>query len=157
MLVDITVDTNVLVHANNPQLPQSRCSLQLINLLLNASTELCVDPGFDLEQARNQSRIAGEYLLKLHHGMMGYTLIAEAASQHRVKPVSTSINAGDKHRLEVLGLQSVDKLLAIVSSNSEERILSTHDDQHFTEEVCGELNHRLGVSVLDACGAAALI
>lgn len=157
MLIDIVVDTNVLVHASNPNLPQSRCSLDLINSLLVASTQLCVDPGFDIDGARNRSQIGGEYMEHMQHGMMGYVLITEAASQRRIKPVSRNVNPGTNNRLRALGLPPIDRLFVKVASNSVERVLTSHDDRHFSDHVCDEIQRRLGVGVLDACRAVTLI
>lgn len=150
MLNDIVIDTNVLVHANNPQLPQSRHSKELILLLLESKTQLCVDRGFDIEPARNRSQIGGEYLTHLQHGMIGYTLVVQAATHLRIKQVSRSIEPENNRILRTLRLPSMDMLFVKVARNSLERVLTSHDDQHFSDHVRDKVEMRLDVNIIDA-------
>lgn len=133
MLNDIVIDTNVLVHANNKAIPQSKYSIRLIEELLDCGTKLCVDPGFSAIEADNRSQIGGEYFSKLHYGMLGYTFIIQLASQRRVKEVDRSISIENDNLLRDLGIPSVDRLFVKIASNSTERLLISHDENHFSE------------------------
>src|ERR1700761_2410360 len=89
MLTDIVVDTNVFVHAHNPEHAYCGDARRLALALLTPtnSTLLRVDPGFHPIEARNRSRIVGEYLQKLVPGMLGHHLIQELAAAGRLSPV----------------------------------------------------------------------
>jgi hypothetical protein len=53
--------------------------LDLLTALRECKTQLCVDHGFDLREAKNRSRIGGEYLNRLRVGTPGYEMVAYLA------------------------------------------------------------------------------
>jgi len=65
MLVDIVLDTNVLMHAENSQEARCEQSGNLLQAPKICTTKLCVDEGFDLNESRNRSQIGSEYLKHL--------------------------------------------------------------------------------------------
>ena len=47
MIDDIVIDTNVLVHAQNPNEKRFVDTTNLIKIILDSNTSLCVDEGFN--------------------------------------------------------------------------------------------------------------
>lgn len=91
MLVDIVLDTNVLMHAENPEEPRMPMCCELVSQMTNCATHLCVDEGFDLDEAKNRSVIGSEYLKHLRFGMVGYELVKHLAVSQRVKQKSRNV------------------------------------------------------------------
>jgi hypothetical protein len=87
MLVDIVLDTNVLMHAENSQEARCEQSGNLLQALKICTTKLCVDEGFDLNESRNRSQIGSEYLKHLRPGAVGFELVAYLARTLRIKYV----------------------------------------------------------------------
>ena len=91
MLVDLVVDTDVLMHAENEESAKRDASRQLIGGILESETALCFDTGFDVDEARNRSGIAGEYFEHLPHGSLGLALVYECALSGRIRTISTEV------------------------------------------------------------------
>src|SRR5262245_10856198 len=94
MLTDIVVDANVFVHEHNKKVSFHRGAKAFVNALLNSGTILCVDEGFDTEEAKNRSHIGHEYLKHLKIGMLGFVVVATLASSMRVRMVPRKVSAG---------------------------------------------------------------
>ncbi len=157
MLQDIVIDTNVLVHASNSNVPQSRYSLMLIDLLMNSTTILRTDPGFDIDLSRNRSRIGYEYFKHLHHGMIGFSLVSSLAANKRVRPVSRRVPPQVSRFLRTMNIPPSDCIFVKVAHNSLDKTLSSHDETHFPEHTRDQLSERLHVTILEAVAVLPLI
>jgi hypothetical protein len=65
MLVDVVLDTNLLMHSDDERQSHHEDCRNLLWELRDSTTLLCVDEGFDLDQAKNKSLIGGEYFDRL--------------------------------------------------------------------------------------------
>ena len=151
MLNDIVVDTNVFVHASNPNVPFHATSLALLRVLGDATVVLCVDEGFDIVEAQNRSLIAGEYYGNLISGMVGFAIIATLASTGRLKQVPKRVPQAVAQKIRRLVPRNPrDRTFLRVSFNSHERILVSHDFDDFGPGVRTALKASVSVAVITA-------
>jgi predicted nucleic acid-binding protein len=155
VLHDIVIDTNVFVHAENEAEADCEPSRRLISGLLATTTCLCFDEGFDLDEAKNKSLIAGEYLEHLPAGALAFALIEHCAASDRIRLISTSIRQAEVRRaIDRLVVDPTDRKFVRVARKSRERLLVTHDDQHL-HSVAAELAEHVGIVLDDAYGSCA--
>src|SRR6266511_135788 len=137
------------MHAENRESPDQDASRQLIHDLRSCDTALCVDEGFDADEARNRSGIAGEYFEHLPHGALGLVLIYECALDGRVRSIPSRIDASANRAVNRLVWDRSDRKFVKVSINSEEHVLVTHNSSHFMPAE-SELRSRFSIELLDA-------
>lgn len=154
MLADVVVDTDVLMHADNEDSADRDASRDLIARLRASATALCFDPGFDLDEARNKSGIAGEYFDHLAHGSVGLALVEECALTGRVRSIATRVAPDVNRAIRQLVWDPTDHKFVKVAINSEERVLVTHNTSHI-EPAAVDLKARWRVDVVDAYACCA--
>ena len=150
MLEDIVIDTNVLMHAQNPDEPRFSDARQLIEHMLACLTALCVDRGFNVHPARNQSKIGAEYLDKLQPGSLGFALIVSLVEACRLKQTDRLPPHAVSRAINQLISNRRDRTFVGVSYNSTERVLVSHDYQDFQPAKRTVIRRNLGVRVIDA-------
>jgi predicted nucleic acid-binding protein len=150
MLADVVIDTNVLLHAQNPT--EQRCaeSLQLLQLLLEASTALCVDEGFAHDETLNRSHIGAEYLQKLRAGSFALEVIVALAARGRIRHVPRRAPLATAGKINQLLRNRVDRVFLSVAFNSTEKILVSHDYKDFQIPKRRDIASSLGVNVTEA-------
>src|SRR5689334_4111585 len=124
---DLVIDTNVLLHAENHAEQRQAAALELIQCLLASNIAICVDEGFDPDQARNRSAIAGEYLLRLRFGSIGLNLVSTLASTGRVRQLPRRPETAKARRINQLLRNTYDRAFLGVACNSQDKILVSHD------------------------------
>lgn len=157
MLDDIVVDTNVLVHAGNPDEPLSGAAVGFMSALQACQTSICVDEGFDLNPARNRSYVGHEYLQHLRAGSIGYMLVTYLASNSRVKIISKSLDPAILRRVNQRILNRKDRTFFRVTLNSVERVLASHDYTDFSQAKRDGFCKELGATVCSAAEATPLL
>ncbi len=151
MLRDLVVDTNIFVHASDPEEPLSEESILFLESLQESTAFLCVDPGFHEEPARNRSLIGHEYLKHLKNGMLGYAVVVRLASSERMKPVSRAVGGGDAKKILKLVPNNVrDRTFLRVALNSDDKTLSSHDLTDFPTNIRSAIRRTLNVHVRTA-------
>jgi hypothetical protein len=148
-LVDVVVDTDVLAHADNRENANQQASRHFIHRLRATNTVLCVDEGFDIEEARNRSAIASEYFERLPPGGLGLVLVYECAVARRIRTVSTGVSQTTNRIINRLVWDKSDRKFVKVAVNSDEQVLVT-DNTSDLEPPSDELRARLGVEIMDA-------
>jgi hypothetical protein len=156
MLADVVVDTNVFVHAENPGNAEYEASREFINLMLGATTLLCLDAGFDVDESRNASRIAGEYIAHLPPGALAHVLIQQCAANGRISILDPRVSPSINQTIERLVDDPSDWKFVRVAHKSQERVLVTHDDDHLWP-VVDELAAEVSVELADAYGCCELV
>ena len=151
MIADIVLDTNVLVHAENPAEQRCEASRCLLQRMLLVDTHLCVDEGFHLIEAMNRSRISSEYLGHLRFGSMGFAVVAQLAAAGRIKVLSPKPGAAVAKRIRQLIRNTTDRVFLAVSYASNEKLLVSHDYVDFQETKRETLRREFGVAVIEAC------
>jgi hypothetical protein len=150
MLVDVVIDTNVLMHCSDPREPRQQASLELTKCLLSGAAHLCVDEGFDLNSGKNASHIGHEYIKHLRFGMPGYHFVTEIAKRSRLKPLPMRAgDAGVRRKVNQLIRNRTDRCFLGVAHNSASRVLVSHDFTDFPVPKRTTIRADLDVSVLE--------
>ncbi len=149
MLVDLVVDTNILLHAGNPNEPRFEHAKSLVETLMRLEIVLCVDEGFSFERSRNRSQIGNEYLEHLSFGTVGFEVIRALASSDRIKLVSRVVNRKESKLITQKVWDPTDRIFVRVAINSDERVLVSHDFGHFPLPVRNLLRGQIEVRICD--------
>jgi predicted nucleic acid-binding protein len=126
ILNDVVIDTNVLVHAQNPDEQRFEDSTNLIGTILSSNTELCVDEGFSEEESKNKSAIGSEYFDKLSFGSTGFTLVVQLAHQNRIKQLARRAPHHISRAINQILRNKTDRTFLNVAHNSVEKVLVSH-------------------------------
>lgn len=150
MLVDVVLDTNLLMHADDErQAHQDECA-KLLDQLRTGETALCVDEGFDIDEAKNRSLIGGEYYARLTATHAATGLIAYLFANDRVRLLSRATPTAVKKCIDQCVKTKRDRTFLSVAHNSEEQILGSYDYQDMQPKKRKHIKKETGVSVLDA-------
>jgi predicted nucleic acid-binding protein len=147
---DLVIDTNVLLHAQNPNERRCAAARTLLRKLLKSSTKLCIDDGFSIKPANNRSMIGGEYLDKLMHGSIGYAVLVELLRVSRVRQVPRRPGNKEAKKINQLIRTRRDRTFVGVTCNSDERVLVSHDFRDFQISKRRLLRKSLNVHIVEA-------
>jgi hypothetical protein len=150
MLADVVIDTNVLMHAQNPAEERCADSRRLLESLLAAATMLCVDEGFADSEAANRSHIGTEYLQTLRAGSLPLVIIAVLGTQGRIRQVPKCTPQRVAKRINQLLRNKADRIFLSVAFNSGEKTLVSHDYKDFQVPKRRDIAGELGVNVTEA-------
>ena len=150
MPINLVIDTNVLVHANNPKESRQQASIDMIKYILSSTEIICIDEGFVLSEALNRSFIGYEYLKHLKVGMLGYTFISIIAQNKRIKQVPKKANATISRKINQCMSNIRDRTYVNVAYNSTDKILITHDYTDFAIPKRKHLGREFGINVVEA-------
>lgn len=152
-MADIVIDTNVLMHADDPRLGKYReTSIQLQKAMRGDIRDLCVDEGFHTDPNKNRSLIATEYFANLQPGTTGHTTLMFLAQEERIKIVGTKVEPSAARRLRRIRTRR-DRTFVRVALNSDDRLFVSHDFQDFPKIRRRELQATLGISIKTAAEA----
>lgn len=151
ILNDIVIDTNVLVHAQNPNEQRFVDSTSLIDTILNSNTDLCVDEGFSEEEAKNRSAIGCEYLNNLYFGSVSFNLIGQLAHQNRIKQLRKKAPYQISRRINQILRNKTDRIFLNVAYNSVEKVFVSHDFTDFQPPKRNRILSNFHIHVTEAC------
>ena len=136
VLEDIVIDTNVLMHANNPSSGRQQQAVELISAMLGASTALCLDAVFvgDLAQPKS-SLIEHEYMENLGAPSIGSEFLIRMASTGRIVRLPRTVEEDARQWINRQIGNPRDRTFIRVTVNSSERVLVSHDFQDFPTDV----------------------
>lgn len=157
MLTDVVIDTNVLMHADDPRQAHQADALGLLEDMLKGTTALCVDTGFDMESSKNTSRIGHEYLERLSASSTGYYVLTHLASSDRLRPVSAKAPQAVKKCIEQCVRNARDRTFLAVAHNSTDRTLCSHDLQDMQVKKRAHLKKAAEVLILGSAEVRALV
>jgi hypothetical protein len=150
MLDDIVIDSNIIGHAQNPELGAQfdEATLFLESLVTQGVTLVCFDVGL----ANNQSRILNEYRAVLGAANLAQSALATLLSRQQFKECPPSVPPAIREIVNRLIRQCkpMDRLFLCVAHNSSCRVLASHDDEDFDDATRERAEAQLGVRVLDA-------
>jgi predicted nucleic acid-binding protein len=152
VLTDIVIDTNVFVHAHNKAEPRHESAKKLGLRLLedDVPTMLCVDSGFSLDEARNQSRIGHEYIKHCVPGMLGHHVIQTLASTKRIKQVRPTPDMASRKCVRKIVADKDDRVFLLVALASDDRTLVSHDKRAFPKRAKTACKNLLSIVIWDA-------
>ena len=84
MLADVTIDTNVFLHSENENEQRCLASKGFLQGVIDGTTLLCIDEGFDTDESKNRSIIGGEYFQHLRFVDNAFALIAFLGQKGRI-------------------------------------------------------------------------
>ena len=147
---EIVIDTNVLMHAENPTENFMKDSIDFLSKLIDSNIKICVDEGFDATESKNKSKIYSEYLNNLNYGSFGSTAITLLAQTDRIleKPKKVSNNIGQLINRCVYDKE--DRIFTKIAVQSVCKILVSHDHKHFPENVRKCLKKRIDLDIINA-------
>lgn len=155
---DLTIDTNVLMHACNPNEDRfGDAVLFLTALLAAAATKLAIDDGFNLDPAINKSLIGAEYLQKLVPGSLASSVVAALALQQRIAIHSSSLSVQHNKKLNQMVSNRRDRTFIKVCTNSVGKSLVSHDFLDFPKAKRKDLSKHFGIGMFEACTAKPLL
>lgn len=157
MLDDIVIDTNVFVHGSNPHGQHFSDAGDFLARLLEVETKLCVDEGFDMEEASNRSLIGDEYLRHIRAGMLGYEVLARVFASRRLKVVASSASPAVRKSINRRVGNKRDRTFLFVTMNTDERVLVSHDYADFPQPLRRELADEFDLSVVPAVDCIGLL
>lgn len=150
MLADIVLDTNILVHAHNVEELRNDDCIALVQQMTTCATHLCVDEGFDLNEANNRSVIGSEYIKHLGYGTVGHALITRLASSLRVKYVSPRVPPDVSKQIVQQVPKGADRTFLKIAFNSQDKTLASHDFNDISKDVRTRLRKSIGLQIVDA-------
>jgi hypothetical protein len=154
---DLTVDTNVLMHASNPTEPRYDASICLLNKLIDCETKLVIDGFFDIDGAKNTSHIGNEYLEKLVPGDLGYVVVMNMALTGRVISTSDKIDISLLRKLNQMLSNKRDRTFVRVCINSSSKRMVSHDFEDFSKQKRREMRKSFSILIDDADEALTLL
>jgi len=155
-LRDVTVDTNVLLHASNPNEKLCDDASKFLKKMKAANTRLCVDDGFDTTESANRSQIGSEYLEKLHIGTIGHALFFELAKIGRISIIKKAVPEAIARNINQKVRDKSDRVFAKVAHNSQDKTLVSHDYKAFSKSMHKESRAEVKITIVDATVAAVL-
>jgi hypothetical protein len=157
MLADIAIDTNVLMHADDPRQNEMQiAAIQLISGVLESRTALCVDEGAFLG-ARNRSHIVSEYQKHLSPTGLGFYFVVQMTTDGRLKQLSRSVGASVSRTIRANVPPGCDRTFVRVTYNAVEKVFTSHDFTDFPAKVRKILRDELCVRVMDAASTLPLL
>ena len=148
MLKDIVIDTNIFMHADNRGEKRQGACKKFLAALKGCDTCLCVDEGYDPEEAKNRSQIAGEYLAHFAPGGIGFAILAYLAASSRVLMVTKHVPAAVGQKIRQAIHDPTDRVFVKVAFNSADKMLASHDEANFPGEAKRSLEKGIGIRVL---------
>jgi predicted nucleic acid-binding protein len=128
VLDDVVIDTNVLMHAQNPTQDLFSDAVELVEAMRNCNTILRVDPGFR-DDDTNTSRIGHEYRERLVPGSAAYAVVSELAASERVKEVPIRLPPHVRRQVNQRIRDARDRTFVMVAMKSDEQVLVSHDER----------------------------
>jgi len=157
MLIDVVVDTNIFLHAENTIEQRKAESVNFLERLVQAETSLCVDEGFDWDsEPQNRSHIGSEYHNFIVETSLGYYVLTKLAGDGRIKLVKKKVST-QMGRICNCIKDATDRVFVKVAFNSEERILVSHDTEDLNQRVRERVSEELTVRFVNAMQGSTLL
>lgn len=151
MFEEVTVDTNVFLHANNPAVREFEdAAIFLEQLQEVASVALAVDPGFDPDPSANASAICHEYWEQIPEQSMPYHVLVRIFASERVVERSRSTPQAVKKLVNQTISNRRDRTFVSVAYNNKDKLLVSHDRQDFGAAKRRLFKKQAGIKIRDA-------
>lgn len=157
LVIDIVIDTNIFMHSVNAQFPGQAETAEFLGKVLDGTVFLCIDEGFDLDEAKNRSKIGSEYFDKVRFVDFAWHVIATMGKQGRIVKVTSKVAAACAKTIRRNVYDKTDRVFVQVSCNSRSKSLVSHDFTHFPDHVRAELCRAIGVDFSTAAAARELV
>jgi predicted nucleic acid-binding protein len=149
----ITIDTNVWVHAGNPGCDQFEDASLFIEAVRESDVLICHDPGDIYPPESCSSLIVTEYWQHIGPANPIRALLVDLIVRERFVAASDHLR---REHLEWLGRNihdARDRSFVRVAANTDSRLLVTHDNRDYSTRVRRELGRKIQVLFVDAANA----
>lgn len=143
MVVDLVIDTNVLVHASNCKYEKVDDCLKFIDWLKDSDELVCLDTGTD-------GHIYHEYLLHLPPGSYGFTLLLQLNDENRIRFIDRDIPAAVNTKINKTGIKKTDRIFVRIAYKTIHKILVSQEYEDFTIKNRAHFKKEIGVLILEA-------
>lgn len=159
MLADIVIDTNVLVHANNPgSAGLQKEALAFLQAIHGAKTSICVDKPFhNFNAGSNCSVIVHEYIKHVRGNTYSFYLLAALAAANRIVVVGDRVPVATAKKINQCIANRHDRVFVRVAVNSQNSEMASYDFDDFPEPKRKHIHKHIGVQVRTAQQAMALL
>lgn len=149
-MIDLVLDTNILLHAANPIEARNADCVELLRLFWSNEIKICVDEGFSIEQSRNRSQIGSEYLARVIHGTLGYALILHLAQNQRISIASRKVAETTNRVINRHVRSKNDRIFIKVAHNSSSKTLVSHDFNDIPQQSREQIKRSIEVHIGEA-------
>ena len=156
VMANLVVDTNVFVHSSNPNNAYFSRSIELIDRIKSSDCVLCLDEGFDSEEASNRSRIWGEYLQFIPEASLARELLSHLLITNRVEDFSVKVTQNLHNEIKKKVSDPADIVFVKVSYNSQSVHLTSHDFAAFPQEVRDDFRQKSISDIVDCLGVTGI-
>jgi len=156
-LHDVVVDTNVLLHADDPRQSHQADAQLVLTRLLKGDASLCVDEGFDLDESRNSSLIGAEYLSHLTATHTATPVIAHLMASGRVTFLPKKTSRAVKQCVDQCVKKPRDRTFLLIAHNSDDQVLCSHDFEDMQPRKRKHLLAAIDVRILESAQVAPLL
>lgn len=139
--MDIVVDTNVLMHAENPASEQQHHAVLLLRHIDQSNTLLCLD---------ESQRILGEYFEQLSNKSVAKGFLKKWLSSNQYVAVKLDLNPADRRWIGNNIGDALDRIFLKATCVSSNRDLVSHDFEDFSLRMRARIQKRLRVSIQTA-------
>jgi hypothetical protein len=157
VLNDVVVDTNVLMHADDPRQSHQEDAQALLKGLNLGLVSLCVDEGFNVDEAQNKSLIGGEYFERLSHTHTAMAVLAHLFSTGGIVFVSRAVPRATRNAIQQCVRNKRDRTFLCVAHNSADQVLCSEDLIDMQRRKRQSLRRSTGVEILGVADVRALI
>ena len=147
---DVVIDTNVLVHATNPNEDRFDDALTLLGRISETEIKLCIDDGYNMDPARNGSHILAEYLEHIGLGSVPYVVLEQLALAGRIQEYNRRSDQATARKVNQLIRNKRDRTFINVAHQSVEKVLVSHDYIDYQVGKRDTIRRELGVDVIEA-------
>ena len=147
-LEDIVVDTNIWMHASNPDVDTFIDALEFVLSLKRSPTLLCFDTGASINEAENRSKILSEYRAHIGDSGVGSHVLAHLLNSGRWTDIDPKVVSSQRKVILQNIPDSSDHIFAKVATNSKCRSLISHDYTAFHQKCKAALKAACKVRVL---------
>lgn len=124
---DIVIDTNIFCHADNRVVRFHASSKSFLFRLSKSDTLLCIDEGFDPDEAKNRSFIASEYYNNLKWNSFGYSILLKIINNKLYKLILKSQYKRHKRKARQYLRNKTDRIFLCVTLESNRRLMISND------------------------------
>jgi hypothetical protein len=159
VLPDIVIDTNVFVHASNPNgTQQQQGALAFLKAMHASKTSLCVDKPFHgFDEATNRSTMGFEYIKHVRGNTYSYYLLAALAAAKRILVVGDKVPVRTARKINQCIRNKHDRVFVRVAVNSQSNELASHDFEDFSAQKRKHIRKQIGIQIRTAEQALALL
>jgi hypothetical protein len=154
-MIDIVIDTNVLVHTNNKNNHFNKSAVETLTIIHDLDLSICVDDVFNIDESKNTSIIGHEYIKHVRQGTLAYAFLLDRILKRKIvqivkkdyKEVKQKLNRKIMHR-EMNKPHDIAFVIAAYGSN--DKLLISNDCDDFTDNIRRYVADSFSVSIHDS-------